>query len=131
MSLQDTIADMFTRLRNAQAVGKKNVEVIFSQINLAIAQLLKEEGYIIDCHKSEINGKPSLRIYLKYFQGQPVISHIKRISRPGLRRYVGKQDLPKVLDGLGIAIVSTPKGLMTDKKARAVGQGGEVLCYVY
>lgn len=131
MSLQDTIADMFTRLRNAQAVGKKNVEVIFSQINFAIAQLLKEEGYIIDCHKSEVNGKPSLRIDLKYFQGQPVISYIKRISRPGLRRYVGKQDLPNVLDGLGIAIVSTPKGLMTDKKARAVGQGGEVLCYVY
>lgn len=131
MSLQDTIADMFTRLRNAQAVGKKNVEVIFSQINLAIAQLLKEEGYIVDCHKSEVNGKPSLRIYLKYFQGRPVISYIKRISRPGLRKYVSKQDLPKVLDGLGIAIVSTPKGLMTDKKARAVGQGGEVLCYVY
>src|ERR1700733_12521711 len=111
MSLQDTIADMFTRLRNAQAVGKKNVEVIFSKINLAIAQLLKEEGYIIDCHKSEIDGKPSLRIDLKYFHGQPVISYIKRISRPGLRRYVRKQDLPKVLNGLGIAIVSTPKGL--------------------
>lgn len=130
MSLQDPIADMLTRVRNAQAVRKAEVLVGFSKLNLAIAKLLKEEGYILDCRETEQEGKAALLIELKYHLGLPVISEIKRVSRPGLRQYRGKKDLPKVQNGLGIAIISTPKGLMTDRAARAGGHGGEVLCYV-
>lgn len=131
MSLQDPIADMLTRIRNAQAVQKIEVAVNFSRLNFAIANLLKEEGYILDCHKIEQNGKSQLLIQLKYHLSSPVIAEIKRVSRPGLRQYKKKNELPKVRTGLGIAIVSTSKGLMTDKMARAMGHGGEVLCYVY
>ncbi len=130
MSLQDPIADMLTRIRNSQAVRKAEVSVGFSKLNLAIAQLLKAEGYILDCRKAEQEGKAELVIELKYHLGAPVISEIKRVSRPGLRQYKRKNDLPKVQSGLGIAIISTPKGLMTDRAARALGHGGEVLCYV-
>lgn len=131
MSLQDPIADMLTRLRNAQAVNKKSVQMPFSKLKWAIASLLKEEGYIRDCHKIDKDGKFYLVIDLKYYLGAPVISDIKRASRPGLRLYKRKSDLPKVHNGLGIAVVSTPKGLMTDRAARATGHGGEILCYVY
>jgi small subunit ribosomal protein S8 len=131
MSLQDPIADMLTRIRNAQAVAKKTVQVGYSNLKKAIADLLKEEGYILDAQKVEVDGKPYLLIALKYHLGTPVISSIKRASRPGLRVYRGKADLPKIQNGMGIAIVSTPKGLMSDRTARAQGHGGEVLCYVY
>lgn len=130
MSLQDPISDMLTRIRNAQAVRKSEVQVGLSKLNMAIAHVLKEEGYILDYQKSEFEGKPQLQIQLKYYLGAPVISQMKRISRPGFRQYTRKNDLPKVQNGLGIAIVSTSKGLMTDKTARALGHGGEVLCYV-
>jgi small subunit ribosomal protein S8 len=130
MSLQDPISDMLTRVRNAQAVRKPEVLVSLSKLNLAIAQLLKEEGYILDCQKIEREGKAQLLIQLKYLMGAPVITEIKRVSRPGLRQYKRKNDLPKIQNGLGIAIISTPKGLMTDKAARATGHGGEVLCSV-
>jgi small subunit ribosomal protein S8 len=131
MSLQDPIADMLTRIRNAQAVAKKTVQVGYSNLKKAIADLLKEEGYILDAQKVEVDGKPYLLIALKYHLGAPVISSIKRASRPGLRIYRGKADLPRIQNGMGIAIVSTPKGLMSDRMARAQGHGGEVLCYVY
>jgi small subunit ribosomal protein S8 len=131
MSLQDPIADMLTRLRNAQAVNKKEVFAYFSKLNFAIAQLLKAEGYILDYARQDKEGKPMLLITLKYHLGKPVISEISRVSRPGLRRYAGKNSLPRVKDGLGVAIVSTSKGLMTDRAARSAGHGGEVLCYVY
>jgi small subunit ribosomal protein S8 len=131
MSLQDPIADMLTRLRNAQAVNKKEVNMPFSKQKMAIAELLKNEGYILDYKKIEEENKLSLLVSLKYHLGIPVISEIKRISRPGLRQYKRKKDLPKVQNGLGIAIISTPKGLMTDRAARLSGHGGEVLCYVY
>lgn len=131
MSLQDPIADMLTRIRNAQAVAKKHVRISFSNLNLAIGQLLKQEGYILDCEKQEEEGKPFIKVTLKYHLGVPVISEINRVSRPGLRQYRRKKNLPQVQDGLGIAIVSTSKGLMTDRAARAAGYGGEVLCYVY
>jgi small subunit ribosomal protein S8 len=131
MSLQDPIADMLTRVRNAQAVAKKGVTVHFSKLNQAIAQLLKEEGYIVDFEKKEENNKPFLFITLKYHMGKPVIEKICRVSRPGLRQYRGKNDLPQIQNGLGVAIVSTSKGLMTDRAARSAGYGGEVLCYVY
>ncbi|MDF3055467.1 MAG: ribosomal protein [Gammaproteobacteria bacterium] len=131
MSLQDPIADMLTRLRNAQAVNKKSVLVPFSKLHVAIAQLLKTEGYIIDFEKQEEGSKPFFLIHLKYHLGKPVISEIARVSRPGLRHYAGKDAIPKIKDGLGVAIVSTSKGLMTDRAARSAGCGGEVLCYVY
>lgn len=131
MSLQDPISDMLTRIRNAQAVNKKQVSMHFSKLKNAIATVLKDEGYIEDFNREENEGKPTLVITLKYFQGTPVIYEMKRVSRPGLRQYKKNKDLPKVKDGLGIAIISTPKGLMTDKNARAKGHGGEVLCYVY
>lgn len=129
--LQDPIADMLTQLRNAQAVGKKEVLLFFSNQKLAIANVLKQEGYIQDFEKMDVDGKARLRVSLKYYQGQPVISEIQRVSRPGLRQYKRKRELPKVKNGLGIAIVSTSKGLMTDRAARASGHGGEILCYVY
>jgi small subunit ribosomal protein S8 len=127
--MSDPIADMLTRVRNGQAARKKVVEMPASKTKLAIAQLLKAEGYILDYSVSaEI--KPVLEIVLKYYQGKAVIADIKRVSRPGLRIYKPKEKLPKILGGLGIAIVSTSKGLMTDRRARAEGYGGEVLCVV-
>lgn len=129
MSMSDPIADMLTRVRNGQAARKKVVEMPASKTKLAIAQLLKAEGYILDYSVSaEI--KPILNIVLKYYQGKAVIADIKRVSRPGLRIYKPKEKLPTILGGLGIAIVSTSKGLMTDRRARAEGYGGEVLCVV-
>ncbi|NJO16566.1 MAG: 30S ribosomal protein S8 [Thioploca sp.] len=129
MSLSDPIADMLTRVRNGQAARKKVVKMPASKTKLAIAQLLKAEGYILDYSVStEI--KPVLEIVLKYYQGKAVIAEIKRVSRPGLRIYKPKEKLPKILGGLGIAIISTSKGLMTDRRARVEGYGGEVLCVV-
>ena len=129
MSMSDPIADMLTRVRNGQAARKKVVEMPASKTKLAIAQLLKAEGYILD-YSVSTEVKPVLKIVLKYYQGKAVIADIKRISRPGLRIYKPKEKLPKILGGLGIAIVSTSKGLMTDRRARAEGYGGEVLCVV-
>ncbi|MCK5662566.1 MAG: 30S ribosomal protein S8 [Thiotrichaceae bacterium] len=129
MSMTDPIADMLTRIRNAEAVRKKQVEMPGSKIKMGIAKILKEEGYINDYSITE-NVKPVLTITLKYYLGKPVISDIKRVSKPGLRIYKAKDNLPKVLGGLGIAIMSTSKGLKTDRQARSEGYGGEVLCYV-
>ncbi len=126
MSNQDPIADMLTRVRNALAVAKKEVKVPLSKLKLAIAKVLKAEGYITDFSKED----GLMNISLKYYEGIPVISEIKRVSRPGLRVYKGKEDLPKVKNGLGIAIISTSKGIMSDREARRLGLGGEVLCYV-
>ncbi|RMF18407.1 MAG: 30S ribosomal protein S8 [Gammaproteobacteria bacterium] len=130
MSMQDTLADMFTRIRNAQMAEKETVTMPSSKLKVAIASLLKEEGYINGFEVAE-GTKPELTITLKYFQGKPVIEEIKRFSRPGLRQYRGVEELPKVNGGLGIAIVSTSKGLMTDKAARQAGVGGEVICTVF
>ena len=131
MSMTDPIADMLTRIRNAQAMGKPTVQMPASRVKFAIAQLLKDEGYVEDVASTEAGaGKRVMSLKLKYFQGRPVIEKIERVSRPGLRKYRGNDALPKVLNGLGIAIVSTSKGLMTDAKARAEGLGGEVLCLV-
>ena len=130
MSMNDPIADMLTRIRNAQSVQKKTVEMPASKIKTGIAEVLKQEGYIVDFRPVEIDGKPGMEVTLKYFQGKGVITSLKRISRPGLRTYRGTEDLPKILNGLGTAIVSTSKGIMTDASARASGQGGEVLCVV-
>ena len=131
MSMTDPIADMLTRIRNAQSMGKPTVQMPASRVKFAIAQLLKDEGYIEDVANSEAGvGKHVMSLKLKYFQGRPVIEKLDRVSRPGLRKYRGNDALPKVLGGLGIAIVSTSKGLMTDAKARAEGLGGEVLCLV-
>lgn len=129
MSMSDPISDMLTRIRNAQARDKAEVSMPASKMKMAIANVLKEEGFITDCVVEE-GAKPVLRIALKYYQGKPVIDSIQRASRPGLRLYRGKDDLPKVQGGLGIAIVSTSSGVMTDRAARASGHGGEVLCYV-
>jgi len=129
MSMSDPIADMFTRIRNAQGASKKSVSMPSSKSKCAIAQVLKDEGYITD-YKVEGDSKPMLSIELKYHLGRPVIDLIQRYSRPGLRQYRSKDDLPKVKGGLGIAIISTSKGLMTDRAARAAGHGGEVICYV-
>ncbi len=131
MSMQDPIADMLTRIRNALAVEKSVVAMPSSTMKSAIADVMKSEGYISDYSVSEAGGKAELKIELKYFQGRPVIEMMKRISRPGLRTYKGKDELPSVNGGLGIAIISTPKGLMTDRAAKAAGVGGEVICYVY
>lgn len=131
MSMTDPIADMLTRIRNAQAMGKPTVQMPASRIKFAIAQLLKDEGYVEDVATSEAGpGKRVMSLKLKYFQGRPVIEKIQRVSRPGLRKYRGNDALPTVLNGLGIAIVSTSRGLMTVAKARAEGLGGEVLCLV-
>jgi small subunit ribosomal protein S8 len=129
MSMTDPIADMLTRIRNAQAIRKQQVEIPSSKLKRAIAHLLKEEGYVSDYQVTETS-KPTLIITLKYYQGKGVIQEMKRVSRPGLRIYQAKDELPKVLGGLGIAIVSTSKGLMTDRAARVAGQGGEVLCVI-
>ena len=130
MSMTDPIADMLTRIRNALAAGKLTVAIPSSKQKLAIATLLKDEGYINDASVKDIDGKPVLEISLKYYEGKPVIDMIQRISRPGLRVYKGKDDLPNVMNGLGIAVVSTSNGLMTDRAARKAGHGGEVVCYV-
>lgn len=131
MSMQDPLSDMLTRIRNAQMAGKKSVEMPGSKLKAAVAQVLKDEGYISDFNASNDTGKPRLSISLKYFQGKPVIAEIDRISRPGLRNYAGKDELPSVRGGLGVAIVSTSRGVMTDRAARAAGVGGEVLCTVF
>ena len=130
MSMSAPIADMLTRIRNAQAAQKSRVVMPSSKVKVAIASVLKEEGYVDDFAVREVDGKSSLDIALKYYAGAPVIEQIERVSRPGLRVYKGSQDLPRVMNGLGVAIVSTPKGVMTDRKARATNVGGEVLCIV-
>ena len=130
MSLQDPISDMLTHIRNGQARNKRDVTMPSSKLKVAVAGILKEEGYITDFNVSEDEIKKSLTVELKYFEGKPVIETLKRISRPGVRRYRSKNELPTILSGLGIAIISTPKGLMTDKSARQQGVGGEVLCIV-
>ena len=131
MSMQDPLSDMLTRIRNAQMAGKTRVEMPGSKLKAAVAKVLKDEGYIEEFAASNDTGKPRLAIDLKYFDGKPVIAEIDRVSRPGLRQYNGKSDLPEVRAGLGIAIISTSKGVMTDRAARAAGVGGEVLCTVY
>jgi small subunit ribosomal protein S8 len=130
MSMTDPVADMLTRIRNAQQAKKSDVTMPSSKVKLSIANVLKNEGYIATYNVSEVDGKPLLSIALKYFDGKPVISKIDRVSRPGLRVYKSAKDLPKVIGGLGVAIVSTSKGVMADRKARELGQGGEVLCSV-
>ena len=127
MSMTDPIADMFVRIKNAAAVGKKTVKMPSSKLKIAIANLLKNEGYLADAQVQTIENKPVLEIALKYYQGRPVIEKLERFSRSGLRQYRGKAELPRVLGGLGIAIISTSKGIMTDSQARAEGLGGEVL----
>ena len=129
MSMSDPIADMLTRIRNAQAMEKAMVAMPSSKVKVAIAQVLKDEGYI-DGFAVRGEAKPQLEVQLKYYAGRPVIEKIERVSKPGLRIYRGTNDLPRVMNGLGVAIVSTPKGVMTDRKARANGVGGEVLCIV-
>ncbi len=128
--MTDPIADMLTRIRNGQMVNKLEVSMPSSRLKRAIAQVLKDEGYIQDFSIQEDGGKTVLTVNLKYHDGKPVIEHIKRVSRPGLRNYRGNDDLPQVLGGLGIAIISTSKGVMSDRAARAAGEGGEVLCVV-
>lgn len=130
MSMSDPISDMLTRIRNAQASGKTAVAMPSSKLKTAIAEVLKDEGYIEGFEVRPNDGKPVMEINLKYYAGSPVIEKIERVSRPGLRIYKGAQDIPRVMNGLGVAIVSTSRGVMTDRKARATGVGGEVLCIV-
>lgn len=127
--MTDPIADMLTRVRNAQSASKHDVTMPASKLKLSIAKVLQDEGYI-SSFSSDGAAKPTLTITLKYYQGRPVIEDIKRVSRPGLRIYKNKDELPKILNGLGIAIVSTSAGVMTDREARATGRGGEILCTV-
>jgi small subunit ribosomal protein S8 len=129
MSMTDPIADMLTRIRNAQMIERATVEMPSSKVKIAIARVLQDEGYI-DGFRVEGEFKPVLQIALKYHAGRPVIEKIERVSKPGLRIYRSKDDIPRVMNGLGIAIVSTSRGVMTDRKARASGVGGEVLCIV-
>lgn len=130
MSMSDPIADMLTRIRNAQAVEKTNVAMPSSKVKKAIAQVLKDEGYIDDFSVTKEGSFEQIDIALKYYAGRPVIERLERVSRPGLRVYKASKDIPQVMNGLGVAIVTTPQGVMTDRKARAAGIGGEVLCYV-
>ncbi|MFY8085020.1 MAG: 30S ribosomal protein S8 [Rubrivivax sp.] len=130
MSMSDPIADMLTRIRNAQLVEKASVAMPSSKLKVAIAQVLQDEGYIESFKVSSDAGKSQLEIGLKYYAGRPVIERIERVSRPGLRVYRGRDAIPQVMNGLGVAIVTTPRGVMTDRKARQTGVGGEVLCYV-
>lgn len=130
MSMSDPIADMLTRIRNAQIVQKAAVTMPSSKLKVAIAQVLKDEGYIDGFVVKADGAKSELEIALKYYAGRPVIERIERVSRPGLRIYKGRDAIPQVMNGLGVAIVTTPKGVMTDRKARQTGVGGEVLCYV-
>jgi small subunit ribosomal protein S8 len=130
MSMSDPIADMLTRIRNGQMVEKATVKMPSSKLKNAIAQVLKDEGYIDDFKVLENGGLPEMEVALRYYAGRPVIEKIERISRPGLRIYKGREGLPRVMNGLGVAIVSTSQGVMTDRKARSLGVGGEVLCVV-
>ena len=130
MSMTDPIDDFLTRIRNGQSSGKPEVYVPASKVKLSIAKVLKDEGYIEDFSAIEHEGKPTLAVQLKYYQGRPVIDRLERVSRPGLRVYKGKDELPSILGGLGVAIVSTSQGVMTDRQARASGHGGEVICIV-
>jgi len=130
MSMTDPIADMLTRIRNAQAAGKTSVTMPSSKVKAAIAVVLRDEGYIDGFSIEPNEGKPEMVVALRYYAGQPVIERLERVSRPGLRIYRGADEIPKVMNGLGVAIVSTSRGVMTDRKARATGVGGEVLCYV-
>lgn len=130
MSMSDPIADMLTRIRNAQMVEHSSVSMPSSKVKVAIAQVLKDEGYIEDFRVTKDKAKATLEIALKYYAGRPVIEKIERVSRPGLRIYRSKEDIPPVMNGLGIAVVSTSRGVMTDRKARAAGVGGEVLCII-
>ena len=130
MSMQDPLADMLTRIRNAQRSGKINVDMPSSKLKANMAEILKSEGYIEDYNVTD-EVKPMLRITLKYYEGKPVIIELARVSRPGLRNYVDKTELPSVRGGLGIAVLSTSKGLITDRAARSIGIGGEVLCTVF
>lgn len=128
--MTDPIADMLTRIRNGQTAKKAQVNMPASTKKQAIANVLKDEGYIADFAAEDVDGKPTMTVTLKYYDGAPVIETLQRVSRPGLRIYKGKDELPKVQSGLGIAIISTSKGVMSDRAARAAGEGGEVLCYV-
>lgn len=130
MSMQDPISDMLTRIRNAQRANKQSVSMPSSKLKTAIAKVLKDEGYIEDFSIGGDSKKPALDIYLKYYAGRPVIEKIERVSRPGLRVYKGSTEIPSVMNGLGVTIVSTSKGVMTDRKARLAGVGGELLCVV-
>ncbi|MGH8369354.1 MAG: 30S ribosomal protein S8 [Gammaproteobacteria bacterium] len=130
MSMTDPIADMLTRIRNGQQIGRSEVSMPASKIKFEIARVLKDEGYIEGFAPREQDGKQALAVTLKYHEGQPVIERIQRVSKPGLRVYKGKDELPRVLGGLGIAVISTPKGVMSDRAARAAGQGGEIICVV-
>lgn len=130
MSMTDPIADLLTRIRNGQAASKAQVSMPASKAKKALANVLKSEGYVGDVVEQDVDGKPQLTITLKYYEGKPVIDTLKRVSRPGLRIYKAKDEIPKVLGGLGVAIVSTSKGVMSDREARALGEGGEVLCTV-
>ena len=130
MSMHDPISDMLTRIRNAQRADKASVSMPSSKLKVASAQVLKDEGYVEEFAVRAEDNKPVLDIQLKYYAGRPVIERIERVSRPGLRIYKGSNDIPKVMNGLGVAIVSTSKGVMTDRKARAAGVGGELLCIV-
>ena len=130
MSMSDPIADMLTRIRNGQMARKVSVTMPASKTKASIAKVLHDEGYIGGYNQEEVDGKPVLKVNLKYYENAPVIGKIERISRPGLRIYKGKDELPQVLGGLGVAIISTSKGVMADAAARQAGEGGEVLCYV-
>jgi small subunit ribosomal protein S8 len=130
MSMTDPIADFLTRIRNGQAAGKSEITVSSSRVKAAIAKVLRDEGYVASFSVAADSGKSVLTVVLKYHDGKPVIERLERASRPGLRQYRGKAALPSVLGGLGVAIVSTPQGVMTDREARRVGQGGEVICLV-
>ncbi|HWJ05082.1 MAG TPA: 30S ribosomal protein S8 [Steroidobacteraceae bacterium] len=130
MSMTDPIADFLTRIRNGQLSGKPEIAAPSSRIKLALAKVLKDEGYIEDFAVDDGEAKPTVRVRLKYYQGRPVIDRLERVSRPGLRVYKAKDELPKILGGMGVAIISTSKGVMTDREARAAGHGGEVLCIV-
>jgi small subunit ribosomal protein S8 len=130
MSMTDPIADFLTRIRNGQAAGRAQVNLPSSKLKLSLAKVLKDEGYIDDFSTHVENGKATLSVQLRYYQGKPVIDRLDRVSRPGLRVYKGKDELPSILGGLGVAIISTSKGVMSDRQARAAGHGGEVLCIV-
>lgn len=130
MSMSDPIADFLTRIRNGQLSGKPEIAAPSSRIKLALAKVLKDEGYIEDFAVDGDAKKPTVKVRLKYYQGRPVIERLERVSRPGLRIYKGRDAIPQVMNGLGVAIVTTPKGVMTDRKARQNGVGGEVLCFV-
>jgi small subunit ribosomal protein S8 len=130
MSMSDPVADMLVRIRNAQMVGHTETVMPASRLKASIAQVLKDEGYIEDFALRENGAKKELRIGLKYYAGRPVIERLERVSKPGLRVYKGSQDIPRVMNGLGVAILSTSRGVMTDRKARADGVGGEILCIV-